>query len=47
MGRKTKFIPNFRNQYVQDHHKSVVYGGSVSENAPFGTSKVDVYYKKY
>ena len=33
-----KVFESTKNCYLMDHHKSVVKGGSVSQNAPFGTS---------
>lgn len=31
-------VIELKNSYLLDHHRQVVKGGSVSQNAPFGTS---------
>lgn len=36
-GSRKLFDPT-KNGYLMDHHRYVVKGGSVSQNAPFGTS---------
>ncbi|CAD8172780.1 unnamed protein product [Paramecium octaurelia] len=36
-GNKQVFEPDHKRSYLQDHHRYVVQGGSVSANAPFGT----------
>lgn len=33
-----KLFDGTKNNYLMDHHRYVVQGGSVSQNAPFGTS---------
>ena len=34
-----KYFDPTKNNYLMDHHKYVIQGGSVSQSAPFGTSK--------
>lgn len=34
-----KLFDQSKNGYLMDHHRNYVKGGSVSENAPFGTFK--------
>ena len=36
-GSRKVFNPGVKG-YLQDHHKYAIYGGTVSQNAPFGTS---------
>ncbi|CAD8075605.1 unnamed protein product [Paramecium primaurelia] len=36
-GNKQVFEPDHKRGYLQDHHRFVLQGGSVSANAPFGT----------
>jgi hypothetical protein len=31
------FEPDHKKGYLQDHHRYLVQGGTVSQNAPFGT----------
>lgn len=34
-----KVFDTSKNSYLLDHHRNVVNGGSVSQNAPFGTTQ--------
>jgi len=36
-GSRKMYDPS-KNSYLMDHHRQVAQGGSVSQNAPFGTS---------
>ncbi|KAM3137798.1 hypothetical protein pb186bvf_010041 [Paramecium bursaria] len=38
-GGKQVFDPDHKRGYLQDHHRYVIAGGSVSANAPFGTTQ--------
>lgn len=43
-GSRKVFDPS-KKGYLQDHHKYAVNGGSVSQNAPFGTSSTPTIYE--
>jgi len=36
-GSKNVFDQDHKSSYLQDHHRYMIHGGSVSSNAPFGT----------
>lgn len=42
-GSRKVFNPGVKG-YLQDHHKYAIYGGTVSQNAPFGTFSDPVSY---
>eukprot|EP00825_Cyclidium_porcatum_P007794 TRINITY_DN1390_c0_g1_i9.p1 TRINITY_DN1390_c0_g1~~TRINITY_DN1390_c0_g1_i9.p1 ORF type:complete len:523 (+),score=123.87 TRINITY_DN1390_c0_g1_i9:62-1630(+) len=44
-GSKQIFDPDSKKSFLLDHHRNLIYGGTVSQNAPFGTFNEPTDYK--
>lgn len=45
IGSKLVFDADAKKSFLLDHHRNLIYGGTVSQNAPFGTFNEPTEYK--